>query len=42
MYDKIPDLMDEVFVEVERYPTPMYLAEQAIVGFDHAAVGAAL
>ncbi len=42
MYDKIPELMDETFLAVEQDPMPMFAAEQAIVGFDHAAVGAAL
>ena len=42
MYDKIPDMMDEVFLAVERHPMPMFIAEQGIIGFDHAAVGGAL
>ncbi|HTY11172.1 MAG TPA: HDOD domain-containing protein [Bacteroidota bacterium] len=42
MYDKIPDVMDEVFDSITEHPAPMFKAEQEIVGFDHAAVGGAL
>jgi HD-like signal output (HDOD) protein len=42
MYDKIPEMMDKVFSSIVESPEPMYVAENTIVGFDHAAVGAAL
>jgi len=42
MYDKIPDLMDKVFTRAAERPQPMFTTEQEIIGYDHAAVGAAL
>jgi len=42
MFEKIPEMMETVFTHIAEHPRPMFKAEQEIIGYDHAAVGAAL
>jgi len=42
IYERIPDLADEVFSRTTKAPAPLFRIEQETIGFDHAAVGGAL